>query len=237
MSIMPRCARCHSPMRHSHRTIPRDAFTLLECAVVLAILAIIATFLILPNLSRGRVRRDYCVNNLKNVGLAFRTAAVDTGEFSFRLPEAVGGTAPYAQDPVELWRHFAVLSNELSTPKVLSCPMDTRGATTFDWQSVITNDHNRAISYTLGLDATEEEPQSILSCDRNLTLDGLPVGVAILTVRSNSPVGFHTNMHNLAGNVLFGDGSVQQVTSARLNEWIAKASESSKSRKIRIVVP
>jgi prepilin-type processing-associated H-X9-DG protein len=177
------------------------------------------------------------VNNLKNVGLAFRTAAVDSGVFPFRLSEDVGGTAPYAQDPVELWRHFTVLSNELVSPKVMSCPKDTRKATSFDWQSVITNDHNRALSYTLGLDATEEEPQSILSSDRNLTLDGLPVGVAILTLRSNSPVGFHTNLHNLAGNVLFGDGSVQQVTSGRLTQMVTNAVGSSNSRNIRIVVP
>lgn len=214
-----------------------QGFTLLDCAVVLAVLAIIATFLILPNRSRRWSSKNSCVNNLKNVGLGFRTAAVDSGVFSFRLSEDVGGTAPYAQDPVELWRHFAVLSNELITPKVLSCPMDTRKATNFDWQSVITNDHNRAISYTLGLDATEEEPQSILSSDRNLTLDGLPVGVAILTLRSNSPVGFHTNLHNLAGNVLFGDGSVQQVTSGRLTQLVTNAMGSSNSRKIRIVVP
>jgi prepilin-type N-terminal cleavage/methylation domain-containing protein/prepilin-type processing-associated H-X9-DG protein len=213
-----------------------QAFTLLESAVVLAALAIIAMFVVFPMLSNRRTYKGYCVNNLKNVGLAFRTAAVDSGVFPFRLSEDVGGTAPYAQDPVELWRHFTVLSNEVST-KVLSCPKDTRKATSFDWQSVITNDHNRAISYTLGLDATEEEPQSILSSDRNLTLDGLPVGVAILTLRSNSPVGFHTNLHNLAGNVLFGDGSVQQVTSGRLTQMVTNAVGSSNSRNIRIVVP
>lgn len=214
-----------------------QAFTLLESAVVLAALAIIAMFVVFPMLSNRRTYKGYCVNNLKNVGLAFRTAAVDSGVFPFRLSEDVGGTAPYAQDPVELWRHFTVLSNELVSTKVLSCPKDTRKATSFDWQSVITNDHNRALSYTLGLDATEEEPQSILSSDRNLTLDGLPVGVAILTLRSNSPVGFHTNLHNLAGNVLFGDGSVQQVPSGRLTQMVTNAVGSSNSRNIRIVVP
>lgn len=224
-------------MKPVHSSRDLHAFTLLECAVVLAVLAIIATFLILPNRSRRWSSQNSCVNNLKNVGLAFRTAAVDTGEFPFRMSEDLGGSAPYAQDPVQLWRHFVVLSNELSRPAILSCPMDTRRPTTFDWPSVITNDHNRAISYTLGLDAREEEPQSILSSDRNLTLDGLPVGVAILTLRSNSPVGFHTNLHNLAGNVLFGDGSVQQVTSERLIQLVTNAMGSSNSRKIRIVVP
>jgi prepilin-type processing-associated H-X9-DG protein len=198
----------------------------------------ITAFLILPNLSRGRSFKLNCVNHLKNVGLAFRTAAVDTGVFSFRLPEAEGGSAPYAMDPVEVWRHFAVLSNELSTPVLASCPTDTRRATFKHWQSVITNDHNRAISYTIGLDATEEEPQSILSSDRNLTLDGLPAGIAILMLRTNSPVGFHTNVHNLIGNVLFGDGSVQQVTSEGLRERVAAAPRNrTNSGAIRIVVP
>lgn len=238
-AMMKRSARCPSCMRHSLRTTPQKAFTRVEFSVVIAVLVVITLLVLIPSLKTSFIhaKRIGCVSHLKNIGLAFRTAAVDTGAFVFRLPESKGGTAPYASDPVELWRHFVVLSNELSTPKILSCPVDNRRATYNHWQSVMTNDRNRAISYTVGLDATEEEPNSILSGDRNLSLDGLPVGMSVLSMRAGDRIEFMPDRHGRAGQLLLGDGSVQQVSSARLNEWMTNAVESSKARKIRIVVP
>ena len=214
------------------------AVTLIECICVLAALFALAWFLLMPTIHGGvKSSRINCVNNLKNVGLAFRTAAVDTGEFIFRLPETVGCTARHAVNAIELWSHFAALSNELSTPKIIACPSDVRRATSNTWGSVALTDRNRALSYTLGLDAREEQPQSILSGDRNLTLDGLPVGMGVLRLATNSLVGFNTNIHVGAGNLLLGDGSVQQVTSGRQRESVADAVVANTNNLIRIVVP
>ncbi len=234
-----------SSMRHPHRSFPRDAFTLLECMVVLAVLCLLMVFIIGPTLIRPKsAKRINCVNNLKNLGLAFRTMGNDEGEPSsrnqklYRLSEAGGKSGSYLEDPSELWRTFAALSNELATPKIVACPADTRRSLRNTWQCVATNDRNGALSYALGLHSNEEQPSSILISDRNLSLDGLPVGMVLMTLTTNSPVGFYTNMHNLAGNVLLGDGSVQQLSSRRLRELVRDAIHAqTNSIGIRIVVP
>jgi prepilin-type processing-associated H-X9-DG protein len=116
------------------------------------------------------------------------------------------------------FRTFQVMSNELSTPKVLICPADAerygKCATNF-------NDFNNSnLSFFVGIDAAETNPAMILSGDRNIT-NGTPIRNGLLRLTTNSLAGWTSEMHNKVGNILLADGSVQQDSIRGLQNQIA----------------
>ena len=113
--------------------------------------------------------------------------------------------------PRPIYQYFGGLSNELGTPRVLICPSDHRRFAT-NFASL----RNTNVSYFLGFTARETEPRSLLSGDRNLATNGVPLSNCIVDVNSNSVLSWTAEMHNGNGNVMLGDGSVQQWTSTLL---------------------
>jgi competence protein ComGC len=204
------------------------AFTLIGLLAILAILAILAAML-LPALANAKKRssRIGCTSNLKQIGLAFKTWALDNGD---KLPMAVstkkGGTMEWVEGG-NAFRHFQVMSNEISAPKILVCPNDVRQpAMRFERLQ------NENISYFVGLDATDTQPQMFLSGDRNIDNGTSPIHT-VLELRPEIPARWTETIHNNQGNVGLSDGSVQQFTSARLQQALQNTGDSTN----RIALP
>jgi len=98
--------------------------TLFEMLLVTTVLAVLAT-LFLPALTRPRHHSHgiSCVNDLKQVGLAFRVWEGDNNDkYPMAVSNKLGGTLEWVPDG-NAFRHFQVMSNELSTPKILVCSL------------------------------------------------------------------------------------------------------------------
>ena len=114
-------------MKTHHTTDGNEAFTLLELLLVILVLIIlVAMFLPANSGPRGRdkARRINCVNNLKEMGLAFR---VWEGDNLDKFPIEVSATNTDAMKLVATGNAYVfwqIISNELSTPKILYCTAD-----------------------------------------------------------------------------------------------------------------
>jgi type II secretory pathway pseudopilin PulG len=205
-------------MKKAHAACSRcRALTLTEVLVVVVV-AVILFAVMLPLLTqhyprRTRSSRVGCVGNLKQVGLGFRMWSNDQGD---KFPMAVstndGGTRELVVGG-ETYRHFLALSNELSSPKVLVCPVDSARLRVADFSKLA----NSNLSYFVGLDAEEGQPQMILSGDRNIT-GGTTTDEGVTYFRTNSLAGWTSGLHSNCGNLGLADGSVQTVNGASLHQ-------------------
>jgi competence protein ComGC len=200
-------------MKIFSRRLTTKAFTLIELLTIIVAIAVIVAVLV-PLTSRPRVYINYvnCSNNLKQIGLSVRLWANDNGDrFPISVSTNQGGSLESIQTS-DAFRHFQTLSNELSTPKVIVCPQDSRTAATNWWSTDL---NNSKVSYFVGLEADESKPQTILSGDRNITTGFLPRN-GTLWMATNRPVGWAAQIHTNAGNICFSDGGVQFFTSSGL---------------------
>jgi prepilin-type processing-associated H-X9-DG protein len=127
---------------------------------------------------------------------------------------------------------FRVMSNELSTPKILVCPVEAdlgiTAATNF--ADDLNNSH---LSYFIGVDADESYPQRIIFGDDNFLINGATVPSGLLQLSTNASVAWdstrHDNIsripylriplhHRYCGNIGFADGSVGMFYSPDLQQ-------------------
>jgi type II secretory pathway pseudopilin PulG len=227
------------PTTHGSR-----ALTLTELLVVICVVAVLAAVL-LPALAppMRKSSKIGCVNNLKQIGLAFRIWEGDNG---YKYPMQVSVTNDGAMELAvagNVSAIFRVMSNELSTPKVLFCPPDAgrHYATNFT-----TDLNHRTISYFVGLDAEDKYPQMIISGDDNLEVNGVRVRPGILNLPPNTSVEWTENerhglpqqrsilkQHLRIGNLGLADGSVQTTTTFIFQSTLANTGSATN----RLVIP
>ena len=218
-----------------NRMNPRTGFTQIELIVIVAIAAMLLLLLVPRFGRRGCYAAPIsCANNLKQVVLSYRQWSLDNND---KFPMQVSVTNGGAMEAVlagDVATVFRVMSNELSTPKILFCPEDKKRIQATNFSSPDSTNrafqnvyfaNNSNVTYFVGLDADETFPNMFLAGDDNWLVGGeagnvahkgSPVTSGILPLWTNTPLAWSSERHKKKGNVGLADGSVQEFTSSKL---------------------
>jgi prepilin-type N-terminal cleavage/methylation domain-containing protein len=190
----------------------QSALTLLELLIVIAVLSVLCALLLPRGRCKGKSPQVACLNNLKQVVLGEIIWANDHGATdSLRAQlstNAAGLREPLLRDG--LARYYQALSNELVSPKILTCPSDRRRVVN-DFAAL--NTHH--LSYFLNMDVGAAANSTALHGDRQIEFTPQSHG-GFVTLSPNTRVrwakGIHSRNGDAVGSVAYPDGSVQTVS-------------------------
>jgi prepilin-type processing-associated H-X9-DG protein len=212
------------------------AFTKLDMMIVVGTLVMLAVLLVYlrPRAVRPRAARINCVSQLKQVGLGFTMWANDHGDrFPWAVPMAEGGTKEFAHLS-NATLHYAVASNELISPKILTCTGDKKRIRTHSWTAPL----HKSLSYFASLSTIEPHTVALLAGDRHVSTNSSTMA-GLLTVEDTKPLRWTKELHEGRGegNVCFADGSVRQLSTSDLRKSFDAALEAFTNQPVRLVIP
>lgn len=189
----------------------------------MAIIVVLATMLLpVVEKARARAKQTSCASRLRQIGLVQHAYAHEHNQrFAGQLPPEQGGLqepsrpVPRAADPAQ---HWLLLSNGLVDPKLLVCPADVRSPA-----RAFRALQNSNVSYFAGPQASLSEPDSVLSGDRNIALQGYSRS-PVLRIQAADAPSWTAEQHQFRGNLLFSDGRVEFLTSPQLTAALRGAS-------------
>ena len=215
------------------------------CGALAALTLLMVVMLPALAATKARSQRVLCANNLSRIGVAHAMWGADNdNRRPMMVPYWEGGVqiggnagSPPPGTPgwqwgalnSQAWFHYYWLSNELVSPKVLLCPSDSLRIPAKNWDSLSggflhSNFRNNSLSYVVAHSYSELD-RALVSADRNLPSTLLNAGCVygLQGLREITAGGgifgwvpYESFGHSLEGNLLFKDGSVEQIDSVGL---------------------
>ena len=132
--------------------------------------------------------------------------------------------------PAAAWLEYAILSNQLVTPRILACPADAGVKVSSDFTASLHGGllnatyRANAVSYFIGLHADPQQPLSVVAGDRNLRFSGVaPCSLSYVMnadVVSQLTTVWTNEIHGKSGNLLLMDGHAETTTDATALQYM-----------------
>jgi len=193
--------------------------TLIEVLVVIMVVAIMIAMLLPMRSVPDRSVQVQCMSNQTQILISSLMYAADNHDkFPICVSITNGGTLEYL-DRNQTFPHYQKFLGSVPGIAFVVCPADKARQPASNLASL--TDTN--ISYFLSAEVSTNNPaQSILSGDRHLQVNGLPVHHGTLRLATNTVVAWTTELHEGRGGLGFADGHAQFCRAIDLNDIIQR---------------